>query len=340
VSNKEIALVSEQPIRVGLVGTGYAGQRRAEAIAADERAVLAAIAGHTQAKVTALCETYGATPCDSWRQLVRQPSLDLVIIANVNRAHGEIARAALEAGKHVVVEYPLALEVAEARSLLELARNQQRLLHIEHIELLGGLHQTMRQTLPRIGAVSYARYVTLTPQRPVAGRWTYHQELFGFPLCAALSRVHRFTDLFGAVVAVSGQERYWDLSGTGAYRACLCTAQLRFASGLIADITYGKGEVFWQAARTFELHGTEGTLLFEGDSGRFARGDQVEDVPVLSRRGLFALDTTAVLERLCTGQPLYVDPSSSLYALEVAEAIRRSAATGEAIALTPSPNPE
>ncbi len=328
-------MANSDPLRVGLVGTGYAGQRRAEAVAADERAELVAIAGHTQANLAALCEKSGATACDSWRQLIRQPSLDLIIVATINRSHAEIVRAALEAGKHVVVEYPLALDLEEARSLLDLARQQQRLLHIEHIELLGGLHQTLRQTLPRLGAINYARYTTLTPQRPITGRWTYHQELFGFPLCAALSRIHRFTDLFGPVVRVSGQARYWDLSATGAYRACLCTAQMQFASGLLADVTYGKGEVFWQAARTFELHGEEGSLLFENETGRLVRGDEIETIPALSRRGLFALDTTAVLDHLSSGEPLYVQSTASLYALEVADAIRRSATTGQAVTLTP-----
>ncbi|NJO20408.1 MAG: Gfo/Idh/MocA family oxidoreductase [Spirulinaceae cyanobacterium RM2_2_10] len=325
---------SPQTFRVGIVGTGYAGQRRAEAIAADPRAELVAIAGHTPAKVAALCETHQARACDSWRQLVGDPQLDLVIVANVNRAHAEIVRAVLEAGKHVIVEYPLALDPAAARSLLELARRHQRLLHIEHIELLGGMHQSVRQALPRLGAVNYARYVTLTPQRPVAGRWTYDQKLFGFPLVAALSRVHRLTDLLGAVVAVSGQARYWDLSASGAYHACLCAAQLRFASGAIAEITYGKGEVFWQAARTFELHGEAGTLIFEGESGRFIRGEQVEALTTSRRRGLFAQDTDAVLSHLTSGQPLYVEPTASLYALEVADAVRQSVATGQMIALS------
>src|SRR4028118_548776 len=256
------------PIRAGLVGTGFAAKLRAETLQADSRSHLVAVSGHTFEKTKEFAHTHEASAVDSWQQLVEHPDLDLVIICTINRDHGAIARAALDAGKHVVVEYPLCLDPSEAESLIALAQAKGKLLHVEHIELLGGLHQALRQWLPEIGNAFYARYVTLAPKHPAPRNWTYHRELFGFPFSGALSRIQRFTDLFGEVASVSCQSRFWNADASNVtkaspsdyYTACLCTAQLRFVSGLIAEVTYGKGEVFWQPLRNFEVHGDKGTL--------------------------------------------------------------------------------
>ena len=323
------------PIRAGLVGTGFAAKLRAETLQADSRSHLVAVSGHTFEKTKEFAHTHEASAVDSWQQLVEHPDLDLVIICTINRDHGAIARAALDAGKHVVVEYPLCLDPSEAESLIALAQAKGKLLHVEHIELLGGLHQALRQSLPEIGNTFYARYVTITPQRPAPKRWTYHQEIFGFPLSAALSRIHRLTDLFGDVASVSCQSRFWEASSEY-YTACLCSAQLRFTNGLIAEVTYGKGEAFWQGLRNFEVHGEQGTLVFEGDQGTLVRGEERTSIEVAGRRGLFVKDTDMVLDYLIEGTPLYVSATDSCYALKVADAARQSAETGKAISLSAS----
>lgn len=320
-------------IKVGLVGTGYAAKRRAEALQKDERSHLVAATGNTPERLADFCQTYSISPLDSWQALVNQGNLDLVVICTINQDHGKIARAALEAGKHVIVEYPLALNPSEAEDLIRLAQKQDKLLHVEHIELLGGLHQAMRQYLPAIGHVFYGRYATISPKRPVDKLWNYHYQMYGFPLIAALSRIHRFTDLFGTVASITCQAHFWDAPEFGYYSACLCDAQLRFRSGLIADVVYGKGEVFWQGDRTFELHGEKGTLIFEGEKGILIQGEEKTPIEVASRRGLFIKDTELVLAHLLEGTPLYVTPTASLYALKVANAAFESAKSGKTVVI-------
>lgn len=318
------------PLQVGLVGTGYAARLRAEAFQKDSRARLVAVSGHSPEKTQDFCQIYGATALSTWQTLVQQPALDLIVICTVNRDHGAIARAALEAGKHVVVEYPLALDVSEAESLIALAKAQNRLLHVEHIELLGGVHQALKASLPGIGEVFYTRYATIKPERPAPRRWSYHRELFGFPLMGALSRLHRLTDLFGTVFTISCQARFW--SGTEQssadpyYSACLCAAQLRFCSGIIAEVIYGKGETLWQAERKFEVHGEKGAVILDGEQGTLIQANGIHGLEVGNRRGLFARDTAMVLDYLISGSPLYTTPEESLYTLKVADAARRSAA--------------
>ncbi len=329
---------ANRPLRIGLVGTGYAAKLRAETFKQDDRSHLVAIAGHELEKTAAFSQTYQAEAVSSWQQMVEREDIDLVTICNINSEHGAIAQAALQNHKHVVVEYPLSLDVAEAEELIALAQAQNKLLHVEHIELLGGLHQALKQNLAQIGSVFYACYSTISPQRPAPRKWTYNQNLFGFPLSGALSRIHRLTDLFGSVATVSCQNRYWGTDAESFYQACLCTAQLRFTSGVVAAVTYGKGETLWQDERKFEVHGDKGGLIFDKDEGRLVTAEATTPIEVGTRRGLFAKDTSMVLDCLFEGKPLYVLPAASLYALKVADAARRSADTGETVVMGDSTN--
>jgi biliverdin reductase len=326
------------PIKVGLVGTGYAAKVRAESLQADPRAQLVAVAGHWIETTRAFSGAYGAEALDTWSALIDRADIDLIIIATINCDHGVISRAALEAGKHVVVEYPLATKFSEAAALVSLAQAQNRLLHVEHIELLSGIHQAVKAALPAIGTPFYGRYTNLNAQRPAPQKWTYVLQQFGFPLMGAVSRIHRLTDLFGPVAAVTSQARFWYASeslaeSTDRFTACLCTAQLRFVSGFVADVVYGKGEAIWQSARTLEVHGQQGGIFINGEQGTLVQPDQTQTLDMGSRRGLFAKDTAMVLDHLITGAPLYVSLEASLYALQVADAARRSAETGATIEL-------
>ncbi|NEP11261.1 MAG: Gfo/Idh/MocA family oxidoreductase [Symploca sp. SIO2C1] len=315
------------PIKAGIIGTGYVANQRAQTLQADSRSHLIAVSGYTPETTQQFAQTHKTLAVDSWQQVVEHPNIDLVFICTINRDHGTIARATLEAGKDVVIEYPLSLDPTEAESLIALAQSKSKLLHVEHIELLGGLHQALRQWLPKIGNAFYARYITIVPKHPAPKRWSYNPELFGFPFNAALPHIHRFTNLFGDVASVSCQSRFWNLSDY--YSACLCTAQMRFGNSLIAEVTYGKGDRFWQGLRNFEVHGEEGTLLFEGQQGTLIRGEERISIEVAGKRGLFVKDTNMVLDHLTKGTPLYVSPAESVYALKVADTARQSAAMGE-----------
>lgn len=332
--------ITQLPIRVGLVGTGFVAKLRGQTLQEDERSRLVAVAGHTPEKTEEFAQIHRTIALNSWQDLIAREDLDLVIISNINRDRGAIIRAALLADCHVVVEYPLCLDPAEAEDLIALATARQRLLHVEHIELLGGVHQALKQSWNEVGEVAYVRYSTLNPQRFVGRKWTYNRELFGFPLTGALSRLHRLTDVLGQVATVSCQSRFWEVPKEPEYfRACLCSAQLRFTNGAIAQVIYGKGEIFCASERKLEVHGSQGTLIFDGDQGQLVRDGDMTPLEVGARRGLFAKDTQMVLDHLTQGTPLYVDPRASLYTLKVADAARLAAETGTTIALKEESKP-
>jgi biliverdin reductase len=315
------------PLRVGIVGTGFAAKIRAQSFAAQSRTQLVAVAGRNPERTAEFARSSNIVAVADWQTLVQMPDIDLVLVATINGYHGAIVRAAIAAGKHTIVEYPLALNFQAATEIVALAAAKKVLLHVEHIELLGGLHQTMREWLDCVGEVYYARYSTIVPQRPVPEKWTFHRTEFGFPLIAALSRLHRFTDLFGSIESVNCQNQYW--GGVGDYyQTCLCNAQLRFKNNrAIGEVVYGKGEGLWQGSRKFEVHGANGALVFDGDEGVFIQDGTSTPLDLGARKGLFAKDLELVLDHLIDGKPNYVTPAASLATLRVAEAARISAET-------------
>ncbi|MEO0456575.1 MAG: Gfo/Idh/MocA family oxidoreductase [Cyanobacteria bacterium P01_A01_bin.114] len=325
-------------IQVGLIGTGFAAQKRAAALSSDPRATLAAIAGSQPARQS-LSDTYGAQ-ATAWSEIIENPEIQLVMVSTMNHLHAQMVRAALMANKHVVVEYPLALDPQTAAGLIDLAARQSCLLHVEHIELLGGLHLAMRSHLSHIGSPYFLSYRTLNPKRPAPQKWSYRLDFSGFPLIAALSRIHRLTDLFGQVehVFCQTQLRPPDAQPPKGpyYGTCICSAQVQFQTGLLAHINYGKGEHIWNFSRRIEIQGTQGSLLFDRDQGTLTTAVEERPIPVAPRRGLFAKDTAQVLDYLTTGAPLYGSATASLYSLTVADALRRSAASGQVINLTPA----
>ncbi|MEI6429433.1 MAG: Gfo/Idh/MocA family oxidoreductase [Pseudanabaena sp. ELA607] len=328
------------PLRVGIAGSGFVAKLRASLFHEDPRTVVTAIAGNITAASDIAAE-FGAVALPHWSALVTQPDVDLVVVCNVNRDHALVAEQALRAGKHVIVEYPLAFDVATAQNLITLAQSKDLLLHVEHIELLGGVHRLVVEHLPHIGIPIYARYSTQGPQNPAPDKWTYQPELFGFPLIAAVSRLNRLIVLWGKVNQVSCQVRYIGANTNtvasepegNRYRACICNAQLQFANGVIADVSYSKGEYFWKPERIMEVQGSAGGLWFSGDKGtlRTQQGDLELDAG--TTRGLFKKDTANVLGYLFGNESLYVKPEAILHSLQVAVAAAKSAQTNQVVIL-------
>jgi predicted dehydrogenase len=120
-------------IGIGIVGFGYWGPNLARVAADTAGARLAAIADSApQALARAAQRHRDVTLHADWRALVADPAVDLVMVSTPVRTHFEIALAALRAGKHVLVEKPIAPTVAEARLLVDEAARRRLVLMVDH----------------------------------------------------------------------------------------------------------------------------------------------------------------------------------------------------------------
>ncbi|MEM7795103.1 MAG: Gfo/Idh/MocA family oxidoreductase [Cyanobacteria bacterium P01_C01_bin.118] len=319
-------------IYAAVIGTGFAAAKRVESLQEIPQTHMSTVVSRSLERSQHFGLQHQIPACtitDLWRDL----DINLVFICTVNSDHGHLVQQALENNKHVVVEYPLALDIKQATDLIRLARQRQRLLHVEHIELIGGLHLAMQQHLTAIGTPHYVRYRTLAPKHPAPKKWSYRSELLGFPLMAALSRIQRLTDLFGPVDYVTcdgGIEQ----DATDYFRSCLYSAQLRFCNGTLAELTYGKGEGLWRRSRYIEARGDQGCLVFDGNRGTLITAAGEQSILAAPRQGLFQKDTQWVVEHLLTSKRLYVQPEESLYSLQVAAALQRALELGKRVPVT------
>lgn len=120
--------LSPNPIRVALLGYGFAGKTfHAPLINAVAGLRLMMVASRQPEKV--LADIKGVTVTDTLTAATH-PEIDLVVIASPNDTHFSLAQKALQAGKHVVVDKPFTTTLAEAHELTALARRQNRLLSV------------------------------------------------------------------------------------------------------------------------------------------------------------------------------------------------------------------
>lgn len=119
---------TSSPVRVSLIGYGYAGKTfHAPLIRSVPGLELAVVASRDAAKVHADLPDVKVTDVAT---AMADAQTSLIVIASPNDTHAPLARAALEAGKHVVVDKPFALDVDEARQLAVLAEQRGRLLSV------------------------------------------------------------------------------------------------------------------------------------------------------------------------------------------------------------------
>ena len=118
-------------LRVGMVGYGFMGAVHSHAWRTAHRFFdlqltpqLTALAGRNAAGVAEAAERQGWLSAETdWRRLIERDDIDLIDICTPGDMHSEIAIAALQAGKHVLCEKPLANSVADAAHMAEVARS-------------------------------------------------------------------------------------------------------------------------------------------------------------------------------------------------------------------------
>ncbi|WP_437749802.1 oxidoreductase [Enterobacter mori] len=118
-------------INIALIGYGFVGKTfHAPLIQSIEGLTLAVVSSRDEEKVKRDLPNVlvVATP----EEAIQHPDVDLVVIASPNATHAPLAALALNAGKHVVVDKPFTLDMQEARELIALADEKQRLLSVFH----------------------------------------------------------------------------------------------------------------------------------------------------------------------------------------------------------------
>ena len=192
-------------MNVGIVGAGFFGQMHAEAMREIPGLRLVAASRQDGAALAAFCRRFGATPYTDYRELYRDPAVDAVVIATPHETHAEVAVAAARAGKHILLEKPMALSLFDCDRIIAAAREARRKLMVGHVNRFARAYRTAKALLDsgELGDVVFG-VSTMSKQWMEPNRRSWHlsrETGGGMWLTAGLHCLDRLVWLVGSRVS-------------------------------------------------------------------------------------------------------------------------------------------
>ena len=137
-----------QRINVAVVGVGYWGPGLVRNFLKIPEVNMSIICDLDRKKLEKFSREYKSIKTTTnFQKIIRDKSIAIVAIATPTSTHYELAKKALSAGKHVLIEKPFTKSLAEAQELVSLAKNKKRILMIGHTFIYSGAIQKIKDTL-------------------------------------------------------------------------------------------------------------------------------------------------------------------------------------------------
>jgi myo-inositol 2-dehydrogenase/D-chiro-inositol 1-dehydrogenase len=334
-----------------MIGFGAWGRCHAEAIAKTSGAELSAIAVRSESSRAAAHEAHPqAQVYADYRDLLARDDIDVVDVVVPSHLHHEIASAALAAGKHLLLEKPMALTIRQCDDLIRLAREHERVFAVGHELRLSSLWGKVKELITA-GFVGEPLYVLIElsrrPYRQGSDNWRYDIERVGSWI---LEEPIHFFDL-----------ARWYLSVLGEPQTVYATSnsrqpghpELKDNFSAIVHFQRGSYAVVSQTLAAFEHHqtvkvtGTKGALwaswsgamdrtLHPTFSLRVFDGEQVRDIKIDKITGaVFELeDEMAMLVRsIREGGDLSCSGEDGRWSVAMCLAAQQSVESGRPVAM-------
>ena len=151
MTSTHLSASSSTPLGLGVVGAGRFAAFLADAVADLPEVEVRAVTDRDREAAELLAKRYDGWVCDTWQELVRDPDVDVVVVATPPATHAEIALAALATGRHVFCEKPLATTAADLSALVAAAEQSPGVLVVDHVlranPLLAGVARLQQELL-------------------------------------------------------------------------------------------------------------------------------------------------------------------------------------------------
>jgi predicted dehydrogenase len=335
-------------LRVGVVGCGLIGGRRAAEAAHHSGTTLRKLADANIERAVELAAEYEGQAVSDWQRLVDDPSLDIIVVSTPNAYLAPIAIAALESGKHVLVEKPPGRNLEEAGRIAAAQRSSGKVLKV-------GFNHRYHPALARVyqlmstGAIG--EIFNLRARYGHGGRPGYEKEWRGDPQLAGGGEltdqgVH-LVDLVNWMLGMP--QRAFCLLQTAVWPIAPLEdnafALLHFANGCVAS--FHTSWTQWKNLFSFEVFGTRGALCVEGLGGSYGtqrllhyRRKPEGGAPVLVEETFVGPDCSWNLEwqdfiKAIRGDGVCLGTAhDGVAAMAMIDALYRSAAAGEPVAVS------
>ncbi|MCW3474098.1 Gfo/Idh/MocA family protein [Limobrevibacterium gyesilva] len=310
-------------LRIGIAGAGYFGRFHALKVAAAPRAVLAGLYDPDSARAALVAQEAGTVPLD-WDALMA--ACDAVVVAAPAEAHFALATQALRAGKHVLVEKPIAATLEQADAMAALAAGRGLVLQVGHLLRYSAEHAAISARMRR---PVYIECVRIAPFKPRGTDVSVILDLMIHDLDLVLSLVDspiQSVDAVGAPVASQHED--------------IANARIRFANGCVATITASR--ISLKAERRMRLFSQEGYITVDFAARKLMMIGRERGVPLpliddgrmeeVTWQDHDALEAehAAFVAAVLDGAPVVVDAAAGRRALAAALAITDSMAASRA----------
>jgi len=319
-----------EKLRIGVAGAGHFGRFHALKLAAGRDSSLSGVFDIDPGRAEALARETGTRPLP-WEQLLA--ASDAVIIAAPAEAHFPLAGQALRAGRHVLVEKPIAATLPEAEELARLAADSGRVLQVGHLLRFSAEHKAISERMRR---PLYLDCVRIAPFKPRGTDVSVILDLMIHDLDLVLALVEspiESVDAVGAPVASAHED--------------IANARVRFQNGCVATITASR--ISLKTERKMRLFSQEGYMSVDFAARRLVMigrerglplpgtgGGRLEEITWKDHDALEA-EHAAFVAAVLDGAPVVVNAAAGrralAAALAVAESMAASRATAEASGL-------
>jgi predicted dehydrogenase len=341
------------PINFALIGAGNIAKIYVDAFAHVPDAQVRVVCNLTEERGRALAARCNADWTNDYRQAVARPDVDAVVVATPSGKHGEVAVAAAQAGKHLLVEKPIEITLARVDQILDaVAQAGVVLACVFPLRFGEGMRQVKAAVdAGRLGRLAladvYVKWYRPQSYYDVGWRGTWENDGGGALMNQSIHNIDLIQWLAGPVESVIGR------TATLAHRMQTedtASALLTFANGALGVIQGTTSSWPGDPARV-ELHGDRGTIVVE--EGRIAAwkladaapGEEEQMLAIEGKGGSGASDPMAIgfekhrrqivdlIGAIRDNRPPAIIGSEARRSVEIIRAIYRSAATGAPVRL-------
>jgi predicted dehydrogenase len=240
-------------IRFGIVGYGRWGPNLARCVFAEPGCQIASICDVSSERLNGVGNAYPDVRRESdWRRLLADPQIDAIIVATPAALHFDLACAALNAGKHVLVEKPIARTSQHVLALMDLAKRRKLVLMVDHTYLYSPAVRAMRKL---VEAEKLGTIIRFDSVRTNVGTQRRDIDVLWDLAVHDVSIVDFLFSLSPQSVSATGS---CSNSGEPHSQVTMC---IYFSDPFVARIRVG-----WSGlvkTRLIEISGGKGTLLFD-----------------------------------------------------------------------------
>ena len=272
-------------IHIGLIGAGWMGKahttafHNAKMIFGDDMPVFEMVSDVNEEQVKNFAQKMGYKRyTTNWMDIITDPMIDLVDIATPNCMHFEMAKAALEHGKHIFCEKPLSLSAEQSRILADMAKEKNVVNYCGFSNIMNPANQYVKELIQsgKLGKImrvhaTYDQDMLLDPEIPIA--WRHINKFAGSgalgDLCSHLLSV--FQMILGDIDEVIGVDSI--VIPERPIKAGLKELQkvenddiitflIKYKNGIIGDISSSRVATGRKNYFYYEIQGTEGTVVY------------------------------------------------------------------------------